>query len=985
MVRVLKFSVEHFKNPPAEFRPTPFWSLNDLLRIEELKRQVTEFKCAGCGGFFMHARTGLVTPYLSEAWFHCIKACVEEATKLGLKAWIYDEYNWPSGSAGGRVPRLRPEFRQKALKCIIGKEEGRIIAKFWLKIGSDGNVLEFYKEEREGTTLVCFSVVENPGYVDMFNPNAVDEFIRLTHEAYEKSVGKYFSSTIPGVFTDEPQCATIAIHPFTVPWSEHLRRKFMELWNYDIIDYLPCLFFKTLNYDYRRVRYHFWLAVSECFAKTFTKRIFEWCEKRKLIFTGHFEWEDSFLCQLEHIGCAMLHYFYMQMPGFDKLGRRLYFLDRCRDKLGREVVISVLIAARQVSSIARQMKRRALCEAFGVAGWNLSLEEQKWIVDYLYAQGINFLNQHISHYSLRGLRKRDCPPSIFFQQPWWRYYKLFCDYVARLSYLMSISEPVCEVLVIHPLGSAWYLYDHENIEPVNKLNEEFAKLSQFLVELHREFDYGCEEVLERVGAVENGMLKVGVCRYPAVIVPLSITLRETTVSLLERFVEEGGRLIFVEEPPRLIDGTENPRLTRLVSKAICVKLEKEEIRKSLESIPQIVQLSNPEGKEVPTVLSHVKRIGSMLLLFLTNTSRSRGEEVVVKLNVIGKVLRLDPLTGKIENVPSEVKGSMMFFEVKLDPVGSAVFLIDPSKSPIKERKVSKMKKTRIVAVLSGKWKVSRLDPNCLLLDYCQYSLGDSWSSRVPVWKAHRELTKHIGKRAKVRFTFKVNCSPDKIRDVYLVLETPKVFEIKVNGVRVSSRDEGWWIDTAFRKIPIRGLLRQGLNTIELSFVVNQGIELENCYIIGNFSVFEAGSIFYIDEEKEEVDPFNLVEEGYPFYAGRMLLSKELNIDATLDHEYYLTLRSLSSIVTRVKINGKEVGVICWPPHRVKLSGSLQKGSNRVEIELVTSLRNLLGPHHHVAGELIAVGGSEFTDEEHWTDEYHFVRVGFREAVIEEEI
>ena len=34
------------------------------------------------GGFFLHARIGLETEYLSEKWFDLIRVCVEEARKL---------------------------------------------------------------------------------------------------------------------------------------------------------------------------------------------------------------------------------------------------------------------------------------------------------------------------------------------------------------------------------------------------------------------------------------------------------------------------------------------------------------------------------------------------------------------------------------------------------------------------------------------------------------------------------------------------------------------------------------------------------------------------------------------------------------------------------------------------------------------------------------------------------------------------------------
>ena len=68
--------------------------------IPELLRQIRELKKMGFGGFFMHSRVGLNTVYLSNEWFDCVRACVQEAEKLGINAWLYDEDRWPSGFAG---------------------------------------------------------------------------------------------------------------------------------------------------------------------------------------------------------------------------------------------------------------------------------------------------------------------------------------------------------------------------------------------------------------------------------------------------------------------------------------------------------------------------------------------------------------------------------------------------------------------------------------------------------------------------------------------------------------------------------------------------------------------------------------------------------------------------------------------------------------------------------------------------------------------
>jgi hypothetical protein len=109
-----------FRVPGRDCRGAPFWAWNGALEPAELRRQIRSMKAAGLGGFFMHARQGLDTEYLSEDWFECVKACIDEAEKQDMNAWIYDEDRWPSGAAGGLVTK-KPEYCTRQLKIEILK------------------------------------------------------------------------------------------------------------------------------------------------------------------------------------------------------------------------------------------------------------------------------------------------------------------------------------------------------------------------------------------------------------------------------------------------------------------------------------------------------------------------------------------------------------------------------------------------------------------------------------------------------------------------------------------------------------------------------------------------------------------------------------------------------------------------------------------------------------------------------------------------
>ncbi len=81
-----RFDLNEFRHPSATYRSMSFWSLNDSLSADEMRRQLALFKEGGFGGAFFHSRPGLLTPYLSEEWFDMMEAGVRASQDLGLES-----------------------------------------------------------------------------------------------------------------------------------------------------------------------------------------------------------------------------------------------------------------------------------------------------------------------------------------------------------------------------------------------------------------------------------------------------------------------------------------------------------------------------------------------------------------------------------------------------------------------------------------------------------------------------------------------------------------------------------------------------------------------------------------------------------------------------------------------------------------------------------------------------------------------------------
>jgi len=985
--------VEEFRNPPARYRGVPFWSINDRLDPEEAARQVRLLGEGGYGGVFFHAREGLVTPFLSEEWFQAFKASLEEAEKLGMQVWIYDELWWPSGFAGGTVPSRGHKYRAKALLAIPGEISfagPEVIAVFRCETDGNGLPIDYERavpgEREPGHLYLTFVEYTAPlgsqwyyglNYVDLLDEETVACFIREAYEPYAQRFGEAFGKAIPGVFTDEPNIesgrppARQAMPPrgprfpvAALPWTPRLRERFRELNGYDIVERLPELFFNVGNYT--KTRFDYWRTVTTLFLESFSKQIYEWCDAHGLWFTGHYLSEDTLLSQLKCGGAVMPHYEYQHVPGIDHLGMQIWF---------------GLLTAKQVASVANQLGReRVLCETYGCTGNYPSFADRKWIGDFLYALGVNMLNHHLVPYSLRGRRKRDYGLNFHWSQPWWRFNRLIEDHYARLSYALSRGVRVVNVLVIHPISSAWALYSPFNEAEVGELDSRFRGLLETLIRGHVDFELGDEMVMERHGRVEGPRLRIGRAVYDAVILPSCINLAHNTLRLLSEYVENGGLLIVVPPEPRMVDGEEVEDLYKILGRASRAESPAELLR-LLDNVARPVRV---EGDESGDVLYHLRRDGDQLILFLYNSSRAETRAVRARVEGLWRVEEWDTLTGGVRDHPAELSGATTVIDVELPPVGSKLLVM---RRGAPKPGGSEAKVTGAFA-LEGPWRVERLELNALVLDYCRYrvrrggSWGD-WSEAMPLPRVHRRLVESgLGTEFQLRFEFQSEIDL-RGRDVYLALETPSRFRLSINGVETPWADSGHWLDPSIRLMKVSDRLKVGLNEVVLEGVVGLEPELENMYVVGDFAV-RAGAkcTSAIVEERGLASPEDLCREGYPFYAGSIRLVRTFNLEEEPRGRVFIRFRDLNAALAIVSVNGRELGPVFLPPYRVEATGALRKGENRVEVTLVGTLRNLLGPLHFAGGDPGWTSPETFADERNWTDEYVLRPFGFSQIVVE---
>lgn len=890
------------------YRPIPFWSWNEKLNTTETKFQIHKMKEAGIGGFFMHARGGLQTEYMSKEWYDNVTAAVEEAEKCDMHAWAYDENGWPSGFGNGKVNGLGIAYQQKYLR------------------------MEAELHHRETAICKCgkhyFYYEINPFYVDTLDKQVVAKFIESSYEPYYEMYG----NRMEGFFTDEPQISRDGI-----PWSFVFEEAYRERYQEDILTCLEQLFLPVG--DYKNTRVKFWKMVTDLFSEAYMKQIYDWCNERNLKITGHLACEESLTSQITANGACMAHYEYFHIPGIDWLGRNIW----------------ESLTLLQVSSVAEQLGKEAvLSESFALCGHNVSFAELKGIYEWQMVRGINLLCQHLEGYSIRGIRKRDYPPAMYIQQPWWSECSKFNDAMSREGMILRDGKHHVDVLVLHPQSTAWAMFDNDKNEGIEELYAELLQTIKVLEKKHIEFHLGDETIMERHAKVQDGQLVVGEQTYSYIVNPGCEMLLSYTEKLLSEFQESGGNVVTAEE---------------------------------LKANPIV------DNEDI----TYTKRdLYGAKFHYFVNTSSERKESAV---RVTGYML--DIYSGELH----EFSGKHQF-----EPWGSLMVLEDENapKEDVENDVPMNLIKPE------GTFKIIKQDKNVLMLDKCDYYFDGELQEENGYVLNIVERANTLERQVVIHQEYHVKA--DYIpEELHLVCETPEKFEISVNGIKIPQKTEGYFVDKSFQKIEISRYMQLGENQISFDCVFRQSdefyenlrkarnfeseknklsydMEIETIYLLGDFSVrtdgawteLERKSVryqgdFVIDAPKKEVQLKNLEQQGYPFFCGKLVLEGELCIEGT--HPVLeLEQKGINAVI--VEIDGEKRTMLT--DNRLSLDEFDIRGTAKVKFTLINNLRNMLGPHHLDIGESYIVRPMEFYKENciwrqepeyEWNEDYCFVEMG----------
>ncbi len=571
--------------------------------------------------------------------------------------------------------------RPKVLRCLLStfpianaapvrSELGYLLARYDIQLSPSGEILSSVRlaEDQSPSHDLWYAYVEplpNSGffgdqtYPDLLSADMTKRFIEVTHEIYKDHCKEDFGSTIPSIFTDEPQYSPLSClnnatgkQDIFIPWSGDIDKTFEKQHpGRNLVDLLPEIVWDVANQGTNLTRYRFINHLCELFSTNYIGELSKWCSANNILCTGHMNAEPKLASQTAQTGEVMRCYRDMQFPGIDMLCDSREFN-----------------TAKQAASVSRQYGRKGvMSELYGVTGWDFTFEGHKGQGDWQACLGVTLRVHHLFWSSMEGEAKRDYPACIGYQSPWYKEYKTVEDHFARVNSALTRGKAVTRVAVIHPIESYWLCWgpkDHNFVE-LEYREKAFSDLTEWLLGSHIDFDFISESLFPSLTEVDqiDKTLPVGQCAYDVVIVPNLRTIRSTTLERLPIFAAKGGLVIIAGSTPDLIDA-ETQESPPAIDGARTIAWSRAKLLATLQPYRDIemtiseTTLYRTQGYRADSLFYQMRQDGEERFVFICNTDRKEACPVHVVLTGEWSVqVRLSLQIRKDENLMISISRS----------------------------------------------------------------------------------------------------------------------------------------------------------------------------------------------------------------------------------------------------------------------------------------------------------------------------------------
>ena len=553
---------QDFIEPPLKFATRPLWFWNNTTVTEEgIIKQMQEAhdKC-GYGGFGILPFGNRFKPkYLTEEYFKVYGAALKKAKELGMTMCIYDEYGFPSGSAGAMHGDGTPRFAQKHPEHTIKRldkherdlsgpgncsveipTEGRLMSIVAMEMATkkrvdladmvkDGKVI-WSVPQGQWKVMIFMCVKDGDPNVDYLDPEGVELFVEMTHQQYYNRFKEYFGNTIDGTFNDEPTMYRAKGRMWTGKFNE----KFKAIHGFDPTPWYPALWY-DIGPETQAARNYLFGFRSELYATGFPKVIQDWSTKHGIAATGHQDQEEV-VNPVSVAGDLMKCFKHQDIPGVDKIGG-----NRPAERFYK--IIS--------SAAYNWDKALVMSETYGAMG-DISWDTVYQVAMEQYTKGINQLIPHAVWYDNKKV--------TFKPELSWRHPKYadglpqYNKYMSRLNLMLqNHGRHIADIAVLYPIATlqAGHYLDGKlgHYKGGVAIPEaDYVDIGELLsTQVGRDYTFLHPEVLNKRCTVKGPLLMlknpINHEAYRVMIMPGHKTISWSNLKKIKAFYDQGGKVI----------------------------------------------------------------------------------------------------------------------------------------------------------------------------------------------------------------------------------------------------------------------------------------------------------------------------------------------------------------------------------------------------------------------------------------------------------
>ncbi len=540
-----------FADPPLCWHSLPLWFWNGQLDAEKTKGMMAACKEAGYRGIGILPCKEMGLDFMSPEFLKQYKVAVDEASRLGMKMCLYDEFWFPSGSAGGLLAKKHPEALGKRLDMLAADVDGpkefiqavpagtlmgavAMETTTWQRLDittsiQDG-ILKWNVPSGSWKVMIFNCVPDGgAGLVDYLEPKAVEAFIELTYQTYHDAMPDHFGTTINGAFYDEPAFYHVQGGR---AWTDRFNERFRERFKTDPVILYPSLWFE-IGPGTAAARNALFGMRAELYATGFVKTISDWCTAHHMDLAGHADQEEVANPVIGTVGDLMKSFQYQSMPSIDQIG----FYGRASR------------AYKVVSSAANNYDRlQVVTECYGAMDLPLP-NLYKEAMDQ-FAKGINTMAPHAVWYdSAAIIFKPDLSPGAPVYGPELPAYN---QYIGRLQRMLQGGRHVADIGVLYPIATlqagSWFGPGNPYEGCVDVPEADYMQVGEALsLGVRRDFTFVHPEVLEERCAVDGNTItlnnKINHENWRVFIIPGSRCINVATMRRIKQFYDQGGSVI----------------------------------------------------------------------------------------------------------------------------------------------------------------------------------------------------------------------------------------------------------------------------------------------------------------------------------------------------------------------------------------------------------------------------------------------------------